>query len=213
MSTEAIQQFLETANDAKKADSIRIMNHLISDWCICRTQNSTEESMYEALSDPLMREYVEEMLLRAHGLRLVIATGYGTAYVEQASEKVPVSMFTPLNKDTTLMILLLYQHYLESMSETAGSKLTPAAASDLFAEMSAVTGKSLSKTAFKDTLFFLHDRNLISFQEHGKHKFTLNDTVIIQPSIACLCRQDILDAVTQKIRELSGKGNNTDDTD
>lgn len=206
MSTEAIQHFLETANEAKKASSIRLMNHLVSDWCICRTQSAAQETMYEELSNPDMKDYVSEMLLRCHGLQLNIASAYGTAYVEQAQDKVSVSLFAPLNKDTTILVLLMYQHYLESMSEATGSKLIPVSASDLYAEMIAASGKNISKSSFKEMMFFLYDRNLVSFQDHGKQKFTLNDTVIIQPSIACLCREDVMEAVSQKIDALRNKG-------
>lgn len=205
MSTEAIQHFLETANEAKKASSIRIMNHLVSDWCICRTESAVQETMYEELSNPDMKDYVYEMLLRCHGLQLNIASAYGTAYVEQAQDKPSASLFSPLNKDTTILILLMYQHYLRSMSEASGSKLIPVAASELYAEMTEVSGKSLSRSSFREMMFFLYDRNLVSFQDHGKQKFTLNDTVIIQPSIACLCREDVLEAVSQKIDALRNK--------
>ena len=138
MSIEAIQHFLETANEAKKASSIRIMNHLVSDWCICRTESAVQETMYEELSNPDMKDYVYEMLLRCHGLQLNIASAYGTAYVEQAQDKPSASLFSPLNKDTTILILLMYQHYLRSMSEASGSKLIPVAASELYAEMTEV---------------------------------------------------------------------------
>ena len=205
MSTEAIQHFLETANEAKKASSIRIMNHLVSDWCICRTESAVQETMYEELSNPDMKDYVYEMLLRCHGLQLNIASAYGTAYVEPAQGKALVPLFSPLNKDTTILILLMYQHYLRSMSEASGSKLIPVAASELYAEMTEVSGKSLSRSSFRERMFFLYDRNLVSFQDHGKQKFTLNDTVIIQPSIACLCREDVLEAVNQKIDALRNK--------